>query len=67
MENSSEKFQEIVEAYRVLKNPNSRDAYDAKLSRITQFGPNHIPSRMADYEANEMMRQYRASDSYRYY
>lgn len=49
----------------MLKNQNFRDAYDAKLSRINKFGPNHIPSRMADYEVNEMMRQYRATDSYR--
>lgn len=66
-ENSAEKFQKIMEAYRTLKNRNSRDAYDAKLSRMSKFGLNYVPSRMADYEVNEMMRQYRTSENYRYY
>lgn len=56
-----------MEAYRVLKNQNSRNAYDAKLSRTIKFGPNYVPSRMADYEVNELMRQYRTSENYRYF
>lgn len=66
-ENSAEKFQQIMEAYRTLKNQKSRDAYDAKLSRTSKFGPNYVPNRRADHEVNEMMRQYRTSEKYRYY
>lgn len=66
-EKSSRKFQEIVEAYRVLNKKKSRDAYDAEIF-ISKPGPNVTPNYGQPYSSDdyEMMRRYRAGEHFRY-